>query len=187
MEGASLRPPRACRQNALTSLSHPALSSQQLKKIHRSSSLESSKVSDSCQSGKERKSKKKRGNKRRQMASTAPEKGQEQSAGDHKTSCAHRSLRQPVYGQPLVKSKRNSQSLGLSVSKAALIPLNFSFSLTPRHSTLQSQHTPGHRSHISGSIQLQTAIQHPNRISVRLHPPLRLPLPALEVLPFPLM
>lgn len=187
MEGASLRPPRACRQNAPTSLSHSDLSSQQLKKLHGSSSLESSKVSDLCQSGKERKSKKKRGNKKRQAASTAPERGQEQSAEDHKTSCSRRSHSQPVYAQPLVELKRNSQSLGLSASKAALIPLNLSLSLTPHHSTLQSQRTPPHRSHVSGSIQLQTAIQHPSRMSVPLHPPLRLPLPALEVLPFPLM
>lgn len=186
VEGASLRPPRACRQNALTNLSHSNLSSQQLKKIHTSSSLESSKVSDSCQWGKERTSKKKRGNKKRRTASTAPDKGQEQSAGDPKTSCAHRSLRQPVYGQPLVKLKRNSQSLGLSASKAALIPLNLSLSLTAPHSALQNQCTPGHRSHNSGSSQLQTAIPHPNRMSGRLHPPFRLPLPALEVLQSPL-
>lgn len=185
MEGASLRPPRACRQSAVTSLSHSELSSRQLKKIHRSPSLESSK--DLCQSGKERKSEKKRGNKKRQTASTVPEEGQEQSAGERKTCrCARRPLRHPVYGQPLVKSKRNSQSLSLSASKAALIPLNLSFSLTPRHSTLQSQRTTGTRSHISGCIQLQTDIHH-NRVSVPLHPPLRLPLPAMEVLPFPPM
>lgn len=183
VEGASLRPLRACRQNALTNLSHSSLSSLQLKKIPRSSSLESSKVSDSCQPGKERKSKKKKGNKKRQMTATAPDKGQEQSAGDHKTSCARRSLRQPVYGQPLVTSKRN---LGLSASNAALIPLNLSLSLTPPHSTLQNQCTPGHRSHISGFSPLQTAIPHPSRMSVRLHPPVRLPLPALEVFQFPL-
>lgn len=187
VEGASLRPPRACRQHVLTSLSHSHLSSQQLRKLHRSSSVESSKVSDSCRSGKERKSKKKRGSKKRQTASAAPERGQEQSAEDQKTSCTFGSLRQAVYEGPLGKSKRNSQTLGFSASKAALIPLNFSLSLTPRHSALQSQRKPGHRSHISGSIQLQTAIHHPNRTSVRLHPPLRLPLPSLEVLPFPLM
>lgn len=186
MEGASLQPPGACRQNALTSLSHSDLSAQQLNNIHRSSSLEPSRVSDYYQSGKERKSKKKRGNKKRQMASTA-EKGREQSAEDHKSSCARRSLCQHVYAQPLVKAKRNSQSLGLGASKAAVIPLNLSFSLTPHHSTLHSQRALRHRSHISGSIHLQTAIQHPNRMSAPLHPPLRLPLPALEVLPFPLM
>lgn len=185
VEGASLRPPRACRHNALVSLSHSDLSSQQLRKVQRSSSLESSKVSESCQSGKERKSKKKRGNKKRQTASAAPEKRQEQSAADHGTVCARRPLRQPLY-EHAFKSKRNSQSLGLSASKAALIPFNLSLSLTPRHNTPQSQRTLGRRSHISGSIPLRTAGQHP-RVSAPLHPPLRPPLPALEVLPFPLM
>lgn len=184
MEGAPLRPPRARRQTAIPSRSHSDLSSQQLQKMHRSSSLESSKVSDSCQSGKQRKSKKKRGNKKRHPASTSPEKGQEQSAGDLKTSCARRSLRCPIYGPLLVESKRNSQSLGLGAGKAALIPLNLSFSLTTHHRTVQSQRTAGHRSHISGSIPLQTAIQHQNRMSAQLHSPLRLPLPTLEVLPY---
>lgn len=187
MEGASLRPPRACRPIVLASLSHSDLSSHQLRKLHRSSSQESSKVPDPCQPGKERKSKKKRGNKKRQTASAAPERRQEQSAGDQKTSCTFGSLRQPVYERPPGRSKRSSQSLGFSASKAALIPLNFSLSLTPPHSTSQSQRKPGHRSHVSGSIQLQTAIQHPSRTSVRVHPPLRLPLPTLEVVPFPLM
>lgn len=187
MEGASVRPPRACRPIVLASLSHSDLSSHQLRKLHRSSSQESSKVPDPCQPGKERKSKKKRGSKKRQTASAAPERGQEQSAGDQKTSCTFGSLRQPVYERPPGRSKRSSQSLGFSASKAALIPLNFSLSLTPPHSTSQSQRKPGHRSHVSGSIQLQAAIQHPSRTSVRVHPPLRLPLPTLEVVPFPLM
>lgn len=183
VEGASLRAPGACRQNAVNSLPCYDLSSQQFKKIHRSAILQPSNVADSCQSGKERKSKKKRGNKKRQTASTAAEQG----AGDHKTSCARRSLRQAVCGQSLVKSKTHSQSLGLSTSKAALVPLNISLSLSLHHSTSQSQRTLGHRSHISGSIQLHTATQHSNRMYGRLHPPLRLPLPASEVFPFPLM
>lgn len=187
MEGASLRPPRACRQTGLTNLSHSDLSSRQFQKVHRSSSLESYKVSDSCQSGKKRKSKKKRGNIKRQMASTSPEKGQEQRVGDHKASCAGRSLRCTVYGQSSVESKRISRCLGLHASKTALIPLNLSFSLSPPHSTLPSQCTLGHRSHISGSIPLPTAIQHHNRMSAQLHPRLRLPLPSLEVLPYHLM
>lgn len=187
VEGAPLRPPRACRQTALTNLLHSDLSSQQLQKVHRSSSLESYKVSDSCQSGKKRKSKKKRGSKKRQMASTSPEKGQEQRVGDHKASCAGRSLRCTVYGQSSVESKRISQCLGLHASKTALIPLNLSFSLSPHHSTLPSQRSLGHGSHISGSIPLPTAVQHHNRMSAQLHPRLRLPLPSLEVLPYHLM
>lgn len=187
VEGAPLRPPRACRQTALTNLSHSDLSSQQLQKIHRSSSLESYKVSDSCQSGKKRKSKKKRGNKKRQMASTSPEKGQEQRVGDHTASCASRSLRSTVSGQSSVESKRISQCLGFHASKTALIPLNLSFSLSPHHSTLPNQRTSGHRSHISGPIPHPTAFQHHNRMSAQLHPRLRLPLPSLDVLPYHLM
>ncbi|TNM89014.1 hypothetical protein fugu_005268 [Takifugu bimaculatus] len=187
VEGAPLRPPRACRQTALTNLPHSDLTSQQLKEEHRSSSLESYKVSDSCQSGKKRKSKKKRGNKKRQMASTSPEKGPEQRGGDHKASCAGRSLRCTVYGQSSGESKRISQCLGLHDSKTALIPLNLSFSLSPHHSTLPSQRPLGQRSHISGSIPLPTPIQHHNRMSAPLHPRLRLPLPSLEVLPYHLM
>lgn len=184
VEGAPLRPPRACRQTALTSLSRSDLPSQQLQKVHRSSSLESYKVSHSCQSGKERKSKKKRGNKKRQPASTSPGKGHEQSPADHKASCVGRSLHCTVYGQPLVESKRNSQGLGLSASKTALIPFNLSFSLSPRRSTLPRQRTLGPGSQIPGSIPLPTAIQHHNRMSAQLHPRLRLPLPALEILPY---
>lgn len=187
VEGAPLRPARARRQAELTSMSHSDLPSQQLRIMHRSSSLESSRVSDSCRSGKERKSKKKRGNKKRQPASTCPEKGQERSAGAHKTPSARRSICCPVYGRQLVESKRNSQSLSLSTRKAALVPLNLSFSLTPRHGAEQSRRTSGHRSHLSGSIPPQAAIQHPNRMSAQLRPPLRLPLPALEVLPYHLM
>lgn len=187
VEGAPLRPPRARRHAALTSLSHSDLPSQQLRKVHRISSLESCRVSDSCRSGKERRSKKKRGNKKRQPTSTCPETGQERSAGAHKTSSARGSLCCPVNGHPLVDSRGNPQTLSPSSSKAALVPLNLSFSLTPRHSAEQSRRTSGRRSRISGSIPLQAAVQHHNRMSAQLRPPLRLPLPALEVLPYHLM
>lgn len=187
VEGASLRPSRAWAQKALASPSHSDPSAQQRRRIQRPSSLEGSKVSGSCRSGKERRSKKRRGNKKRQTASAAPENRREQSAGGHETACARRSLRQPVQERPLVKSNRNLESLAPNASKAALTPFNLSLFPTPHHSTSQSQRTQGRRSHISGSVPLSTAVQQPSGMSAPLHPPRRLPLPALEVLPYPLM
>ncbi|XP_033483383.2 tubulin monoglycylase TTLL3 [Epinephelus lanceolatus] len=157
-------------------------SSEELETTHKASGQKSYTVPAFHRSGKENREK------RRQVTSTSAKRECEKRTEVQKTSFVRRSSHSVACEQPLVvhtepQRKARRLALSLGATGATLVPRSLSFSLSPPHnmSECKSQASPGHGSHISRSFIPQTAFEPQHRTPTRVFPPLRGPLPTLEV------